>query len=92
MAQPKSGTKKKRRKKKKKATTDDAPASSGPSTVKTAVRSGGGGGVLTSMREGFKRAAGAGDEPKEKPSRLSNILWTVLLLAAVGFLIYRWYG
>ena len=92
MAQSKSGTKKKRRKKRKKKTEDDGPAPSGPSTVKYAVRSGGRGGVLTSMREGFKRAAGAGDEPKEKPSRLSNILWTVLLLAAVGFLIYRWYG
>ncbi len=56
---------------------------------------GSGGGLMQSMRSGFKRAAGVGDDTggeSDKPSTLSNVLWTVLLLAAVGALLYRWYG
>ena len=88
----KSGTppqKRKKRVRKKKAATTEP--SSGMSTTKESARAGGGG-VMQSMRAGFKRAAGVDDGPQEKPSTLSNILWTVLLLAALGFLIYRWYG
>ncbi len=87
----KSGTppqKRKKRVRKKKAEAAEAP--SGMSTTKESARSGGGG-VLQSMRSGFKRAAGAEDGPEEKPSTLSNVLWTVLLVAALGFLIYRWF-
>lgn len=81
--------KKKRRRKKKPA--DEAAVDAGPSTVKKAVRQGGGG-VMQGLRNGFKRAAGQGEDTGEKPSTLSNILWTVVLLAALGFLLYRWYG
>lgn len=92
MAKPKTPTKRKKRRPKKKSAAAKAKASSGPSTVKKAVASGGGGGgVMQSMRSGFKRAAGVGDEA-EKPSTASNLIWTLLLLAAVGFLLYRYYG
>lgn len=50
-----------------------------------------GGGVMQGIRSGLRRAAGAGDS-NEKPSTLGNVLWTLVLLAAVGFLLYRWYG
>lgn len=74
---------KKRRKRKKKGGSGSSSGSGG----------GGGssGGVMQSIRSGFKNAAGVG-ESKEKPSTVSNIIWTLVLLAAVGFLIYRWYG
>jgi hypothetical protein len=55
-----------------------------------------GGGALRGLRSGFQRAtgtAGAGGEasaaPKKKSSRLANVLWTLLLVAAVGFFLYR---
>ncbi|MCA9604216.1 MAG: hypothetical protein KC619_01390 [Myxococcales bacterium] len=89
----KSGSPPKRKKRmRKKKPADSEGSAEGMSTTKEAVRSGGGGGVMQSMRAGFKRAAGVEDGPEEKPSTLSNILWTLLLLAALGFLIYRWYG
>ncbi|HEY8432642.1 MAG TPA: hypothetical protein VIL20_29930 [Sandaracinaceae bacterium] len=46
--------------------------------------------MLQSIRSGFRRAAGV-EESKES-SRLGNILWTLLLIAAVALLLYRWYG
>ena len=45
---------------------------------------------LSTVKESVR--AGAGDEPEEKPSTLSNVLWTILLLAAIGLLLYRWLG
>ncbi len=91
MAKSKTPAKRKKRRAKKKSSASKASASSGPSTVKKSLSSGGGGGVMQSMRSGFKRAAGVGDQP-EKPSTASNIVWTILLLAAVALLLYRWYG
>lgn len=78
-------TKKRRKKKRKGGKPAGSSASSGGGG------GGGSGGVMQSIRSGFKRAAGV-EESKEKPSTLSNIIWTLVLLAAVGFLIYRWYG
>lgn len=49
----------------------------------------GGGGLLQSIRSGFRQAAGV---EESKPSRASNIFWTMLLIAAAGLLLYRWYG
>lgn len=69
----------KRRKRKRKS--KSATGGGGPPT---------GGGVLQSIRSGFRRAAGV-EESKES-SRLGNILWTLLLIAAVALLLYRWYG
>ena len=80
-------TSKKRRKKKKKG------GGAGASGTSQGGGGGGGssGGVMQSIRSGFRRAAGV-EEAKEKPSTVSNVVWTLVLLAAVGFLIYRWYG
>ncbi|MGE0791492.1 MAG: hypothetical protein AB7S26_37805 [Sandaracinaceae bacterium] len=50
----------------------------------------GGGGVLQSLRSGFKNVAGVGESDK-KESALSNILWTVVLIAAIAFAAYRCY-
>ena len=48
---------------------------------------------MQGLRSSFKRAAGGGsDDPEDKPSTLSNVLWTLLLLAALAFALYRWYG
>jgi hypothetical protein len=47
------------------------------------------GGVMQSLRSGFRRATGV---EASKPSRGSNIVWTIILLVAVGILLYRWYG
>ncbi|MFK7988212.1 MAG: hypothetical protein AB8I08_19485 [Sandaracinaceae bacterium] len=52
----------------------------------------GGGGVMQSIRSGFQRAAGAGETVEEKPSTASNVIWGLVLLGAVAFLLYRWYG
>ena len=76
---PKSGTKRPRR--------DASSSSSSGAKPSTST----GGGVMQNIRSGFQRAAGAG-EKEEKPSTLSNVIWTVVLLAAVAFLLYRWYG
>jgi hypothetical protein len=73
----------KRRKRKRKS---KASASSGGGDLHTS----GGGGLLQGIRNGIRRAAGT-DAPAEKPSKASNIVTGVLLLAAVAFLIYRWY-
>ena len=75
---------KKRRKRKKGGKTGGSGSGGGPSAS-------GGGGVMQSIRSGFKRAAGV-EESKEKPSTLSNILWMLVLLAAIGVFLYRWYG
>ncbi|MBX3275717.1 MAG: hypothetical protein KF729_35985 [Sandaracinaceae bacterium] len=91
MARPKTPTKRKKRARKKKTVEQERVSSPGLSTVKESVRAGGGG-VMQGLRNGFKRAAGAGDENEEKPSTLSNVLWTILLLAAIGLLLYRWLG
>lgn len=50
------------------------------------------GGVMQSIRSGFQRAAGAGEQVEEKPSTASNVIWGLVLLGAVAFLLYRWYG
>jgi hypothetical protein len=60
------------------------------------VSAGGGGppssgGVMQSIRSGFRRAAGA-EQASTQPSRLSNIVWTIVLLGTVAFLLYHWYG
>ena len=84
---------KKRRKKKRKTSTASGPdsgARKGPAGRSTG--SGSGGGVMQGIRSGFQRAAGVDDGTHEKPSTLSNVLWGVALLAAVGFLLYRFYG
>ena len=75
---------KKRRKRKRKG---------GKSAGSKSSAGGGGasGGVMQSIRSGFQRAAGV-DDSKEKPSTLSNILWALVLLAAIGVFLYRWYG
>ena len=100
MAQPKSKSVKKTRRKKKSgkrkggdaAKSEPTPAAPRRSTPKKAAASSGGGGVMQSIRSGFQRAAGAGEPVDEKPSTASNVIWTVVLLAAVAFLLYRWYG
>ncbi|HJL15594.1 MAG TPA: hypothetical protein RMH99_08065 [Sandaracinaceae bacterium LLY-WYZ-13_1] len=80
---------KKRRKRKKRKRGGETSSSSKAGASKSAT----GGGVMQSMRAGFRRAAGAENaKGDDKPSTLSNVLWTVVLLAAVGFLLYRWYG
>ncbi len=71
----------KRRKRKRKSKSSGAPASRAPS----------GGGLLQGIQAGIRRAAGT-DAPAEKPSKLSNIITTALLIAAVAFLLYRFYG
>jgi hypothetical protein len=50
-----------------------------------------GGGVMQSLRSGFRRAAGA-ESSGDRPSTASNVIWTIVLVAAVAFLLYRWYG
>jgi hypothetical protein len=76
-----------KRKKRKRKTKSPGSAQASASTGSP---SGGSGGLLQSMRSGFRRAAGA-EEPKEKPSKLSNLIWTLVFLLAAGVLIYRWY-
>ncbi|MEC7525471.1 MAG: hypothetical protein VYE22_36645 [Myxococcota bacterium] len=77
----------KKRKKRKKKSGSDGTSSASTGVPKTAS----GGGVMQSMRNGFKSAVGAGDsQPKQKESTLSNVLWTIVLIAAVAFLLYRW--
>ena len=88
MAKSKSGSRAKTRKKKKRKSKPAASPASMSSTKETARSEGGG--VMQSLRQGFKNAAGAG-EREEKSSTLSNVLWTVLLLAAAGVFIYRYY-
>ncbi|HHH29137.1 MAG TPA: hypothetical protein ENK57_12440 [Polyangiaceae bacterium] len=88
MGKPKTPSKRKRRQRKKKSTTHKArEAASG--TVGT---SGGSGGVMQSMRSGFKRAAGVGDDPGDKPSTTSTVIWALLLLVAIIVFLYRWFG
>ncbi len=70
---------KQRRKRKRK--TNATQASSAPAQS---------GGVMQSIRSGFRRATGV--EQSAKPSRAGNIVWTIILLAAVAVLLYRWYG
>lgn len=71
-----------KRKKRKRKSKSPATGGGGPPS---------GGGVMQSIRAGFRRAAGA-EEPSKDSSRLGNIVWTILLIAAVAFLLYRWYG
>lgn len=60
---------------------------------KVAVASSGGGGLMQSMRSGFKRAVtGDNSEESNKPSTVSNVIWTLLFLAALGLLAYRLFG
>lgn len=75
----------KRRKRKRKSKGSSTSSSGGDYHT-----SGGGGGLLQGIRNGIRRAAGT-DAPAEKPSKVNNIITGVLLLAAVAFLIYRWY-
>lgn len=72
----------KRKKRKRKSKSPASGGGGGPPS---------GGGVMQSIRAGFRRAAGA-EEPSKDSSRLGNIVWTILLIAAVAFLLYRWYG
>ena len=56
-------------------------------------KSGSGGGGMQSLRSGFKRAAGATDDDRDRgSSTLSNVLWGVVLLGALGVLLYRWFA
>jgi hypothetical protein len=76
----------KRKRKKKPGTSTGSSGSSGS----------GGGGVMQSLRSGMKAAAGVSDgegkKKDDKPSTLSNVIWGIILIAAVAFLLYRWYG
>jgi hypothetical protein len=74
----------KRRKRKRKSKSTSSSGGGGD------LHSSGGGGLLQGIRNGIRRAAGT-DAPAEKPSKASNIITGLLLLAAVAFLIYRWY-
>jgi hypothetical protein len=74
--------KRRKRKRKTKPTSPAAPPSGVPKT------GGGGGGVLQSMRSGFRQVAGV-EQAKGKPSKLSNAIWTILLIAALALLAYR---
>lgn len=76
--------KRKKRKRKSKASSSSpaAPPSGVPKT------GGGGGGVLQSMRSGFRQVAGV-EQAKGPPSKLSNVIWTILLVAAAALLVYR---
>lgn len=74
-----------KRRKRKRKTKSGARGEGGPGgNVRT------GGGVLQSIRTGIRRATGT-DDSNEQPSKLSNAIWTALLVAAVALLIYRWY-
>lgn len=73
--------KRKKRKRKSKSSSASGPSSGPPS----------GGGLLQSMRSGIRQVAGV-EVKHSKPSRLSNIIWTIVLIAAVGLLLYRFYG
>lgn len=73
----------KRKKRKRKSKSSGAPSPGGGGAP-------GGGGVMQSIRSGFRRAAGA-EESKES-SRLGNIVWTIILIAAIAFFLYRQYG
>jgi hypothetical protein len=46
-------------------------------------------GVMVGMRGGFQRVAKSVTGGNAKSSTLSNILWTVVLLAALGLFLYR---
>ena len=74
----------KRRKRKRKSKASSTSSSGGD------LHTSGGGGLLQGIRNGIRRAAGT-DAPAEKPSKTSNIVTGVILLAAVAFLIYRLY-
>lgn len=76
----------KRRKRKRKSKSSSTSSSSGGG----AYSAGGGGGLLQGIRNGIRRAAGT-DAPAKEPSKANNIITGVLLLAAIAFLIYRWY-
>ena len=47
------------------------------------------GGVMQSMRSGFKRAVTGDNEQAEKSSTLSNVIWGIILVAALALLAYR---
>jgi len=53
--------------------------------------SSGGGGAMQSIRSGFRRAAGV-EKSKSGSSTVANVIWTLILLAAIALLLYRWYG
>jgi hypothetical protein len=76
--------KRKKRKRKSKGSGDEPTVG-----ARAQVEDEGGGGLLQSIRSGFRQAAGV---EESKPSRASNIFWTVLLIAAAALLLYRWYG
>ncbi|MEQ8457401.1 MAG: hypothetical protein RLO52_11165 [Sandaracinaceae bacterium] len=83
--------KKRKKRKKKSGSSSSTSGSTGASTGVPKTASGGG--VMQSMRNGFKSAVGAGESSKKKKdSTLSNVLWTVVLIGAIGFLLYRTYG
>ena len=71
----------KRRKKKRR--TPKSSGGGGPGPAPT------GGGLMQGMRSGFKDIAGAGDDER-RPSLFSNVLWGLVLLAALTFAVYRW--
>ena len=78
---------KKRRRKRGKGNSGDA--SRGTTGVS---KSGGGGGLMQGIRSGIQKAAGVDEKPSQSSSKGTNILMTVLLIVAVGFLLYREYG
>lgn len=84
-AGPKSGSKKKARSDRKHHSSSRESASVDEPT--SALE---GGGVMQRMRSGFKRAAGVGDEPQQKESTLSKVLWGLLMAGAVAYLVYKY--
>ncbi len=72
-----------KRKKRKRKTNKPSPTTTGG-----VPKSGGGGGLLQSMRSGLRQVAGV-EQPQGKPSKLSNIIWTIVLVAAAALLAYR---
>jgi hypothetical protein len=49
-----------------------------------------GGGVMQSMVRGFRRATGAEQAPAKKGSWVSNLIWFLVLAAAVAFVVSRY--
>jgi hypothetical protein len=49
-----------------------------------------GGGVMQSMVRGFRRATGAEQAPTTKSSWISNVIWLLVIAAAVAFVVSRY--
>ena len=76
--QKKSGTKKRRERRYR-----------GPGTTRSETDEASGGGVMQGMVGGFRRAVGV---EKSKKAGLGSHLWTILLLLALGAILYWRFG